>query len=229
MNSPNPDSLPTPADPTGPCPWCSRVSNFEVKPAQPLTKIHDSYAGTYTDLKVSVLYCSGCTKGTAVVTGRDRNGRMWWPAPGAGTLDKQVNAGVASTYDEGMKCLSMGAYRASAVMFRSALHLFVKDKGSAAAKGERHLKTALKHMKNDGDLHRSLWAWAEHLNQLGNEGAHPEDYDEITQEEAEGLSKFVRHLIRHEYEMPAQLLRDQGILQDSASEVPVPEGQSIVV
>lgn len=141
---------------------------------------------------------------------------MWWPVPGSGTLDTQVNEGVASTFDEGMKCLSMGAYRAAAVMFRSALHLFVKDKGSAKAQGERHLKTALKHMKNEGDLHGSLWSWAEHLNQLGNEGAHPEDYDDITQSEAEGLSKFVRHLIRHEYEMPAQLLRDQGLLQEAS-------------
>jgi hypothetical protein len=49
---------------------------------------------------------------------------------------------------------------------------------------------------------------------LGNEGAHPEDYDDVTAEEAEGLGKFVRHLIRHEYEMPAQLLRDQGLLND---------------
>ncbi|WP_024285642.1 hypothetical protein [Cellulomonas sp. KRMCY2] len=36
----------------------------------------------------------------------------------------------------------------------------------------------------------------------------------MTASEAEGLGKFVRHLIRHEYEMPAQLLRDQGLLND---------------
>jgi hypothetical protein len=51
-------------------------------------------------------------------------------------------------------------------------------------------------------------------NQLENEGAHPEDYDDVTEVEATGLGNFVRHLIRHEYEMPAQLLRDQGLLQD---------------
>nr|WP_255765282.1 DUF4145 domain-containing protein [Arthrobacter sp. zg-Y1116] len=119
-----------------------------------------------------------------------------------------------------MKCLSMGAYRSAAVMFRSALHLYVKDRGSLAAQGERHLKVALKHMKNDGVLHGSLWDWADRLNQLGNEGAHPEDYDDITQAEAEGLSKFVRQLIRLEYEMPAQLLRDQGLLQEVEDQQP---------
>jgi hypothetical protein len=62
-------------------------------------------------------------------------------------------------------------------------------------------------MKDDGTLHGSLWDWADHLNQLGNEGAHPEDYDDVTAEQAQELADFVRHLIRHEYEMPAQLER----------------------
>lgn len=96
-------------------------------------------------------------------------------------------------------------------MFRSALSLFVKDKGDDKAKGERHLKAALRLMKESGKLHQSLWDWADHLNQLGNEGAHPEDYDDVTAEEASGLGKFVYNLIRLEYEMPAQLLRDQGL------------------
>lgn len=60
-------------------------------------------------------------------------------------------------------------------MIRSALHCFIKDKGSERAKAERHLKTALKYMKKDSDLHKSLWDWADELNQLGNEGAHPDD------------------------------------------------------
>ena len=99
-------------------------------------------------------------------------------------------------------------------MFRSSLSLFVRDKGNAEAKAERHLKAALKHMKDDNSLHASLWDWADHLNQLGNEGAHPEDYDDVTAEEAATLGEFVRHLIRHEYEMPAQLLRARGLLKD---------------
>lgn len=209
----NPDTLPTLGDPTGPCPWCGRVSNFEVVNTTDLSMTHTSQM-TYADRRVAVLRCHGCKKGTVVVMSNLGQGLLWWPVPGAGILDPQVNKGVASAYDEGMRALTVGAYRAAAVMFRSALHLFVKDKGSEKAQGERHLKSALKFMKNDGDLHRSLWDWADHLNLLGNEGAHPEDYDDVTETEATGLGKFVRHLIRHEYEMPAQLLRDQGLLED---------------
>jgi Domain of unknown function (DUF4145) len=161
------------------------------------------------------MVCQGCAETTIVVTEDWSTGESEilhvYPAPGAQNLDPAVEVGVASAYDEGMRCLSIHANRAAAVMFRSALHLFVKDKGSPKAQKEKHLKTALEHMKDDDDLHPSLWAWADHLNHLGNEGAHPEDYDDVTGSEAEGLGKFVRHLISSEYEMEARLRRDQGL------------------
>jgi len=166
-----------------------------------------------------VLTCNGCQESNVVVTERSGSqefGLMHiYPPPGAGTLDQQVSDEVASTYDEGMRCLSIGANRAAAVMFRATLHLFIKDRGNEEAKAERFLKPALKHMKESGDLHKSLWDWADHLNQIGNEGAHPEDYDGVTTQEATGLGRFVRQLIHLEYEMPAQLLRDQGLLVDN--------------
>lgn len=214
----NPDTLPTPQDKTGPCPWCGRISNYESKPHGALAGYNSSHIGWIQTHHIATLTCSGCKRGTLVVTDQMGEGIHWYPAPGMGILDKQVNREVASAYDEGMRCLSIGASRAASVMFRSALHLFVKDKGGEKARGERFLKPALRHMKESGDLHKSLWDWADHLNQLGNEGAHPEDYDEVTVAEAEGLGKFVHHLIRHEYEMPAQLLRDQGLLNDGEPE-----------
>jgi hypothetical protein len=212
----NPDTLPTPLDPTGPCPRCGRNSNFGVEVREMWIKSKpDAWGQGPTGAeRLATLRCYGCKDATVVITDQLGEGVHWYPAPGMGILDKQVDKGVASAYDEGMRCLSIGANRAAAVMFRSALHLFIKNKGGEAAKGERHLKVALKHMKDDSDLHKSLWDWADHLNQLGNEGAHPEDYDDVTAEEAEGLGKFVRQLIAIEYEMPARLLRDQGLLKD---------------
>jgi hypothetical protein len=73
------------------------------------------------------------------------------------------------------------------------------------AKAERHLRTAFKIMNKDGSLHAFLLDWADHLNQLGNAGAHSEDYRNVTDAEAQGLADFARHLLRQEYEMPAQL------------------------
>ncbi|MET9269524.1 DUF4145 domain-containing protein [Kribbella sp. NPDC003557] len=219
----NPDTLPTPQDLTGPCPRCGRVSNFQHEDNK-LLVAGDLVAGTAQVLESShVLRCKGCMEGLVVIM-RDGAGVHWYPPPGAGLLDPAVNAEVASCFDEGMRCLSVGANRAAAVMFRSALHCFIKDKGSERAQKERHLKNALKHMKTDGDLHRSLWDWADELNQLGNEGAHPEDYDDVTDAEATALADFVRQLVKLEYEMGAQLARvrnrDQSAIAAEKAETP---------
>lgn len=212
---PNPDALPTRRDPVGPCPWCGRTANFDVEGGrQALTWKNIPSQGNVPDIEAALLRCQGCNRATLCVEDGHGSGIHWYPAPGAGLLDRAVDQSVASAYDEGMRCLGIGANRAAAVMFRSALSLFIKDKGGEEAKKERHLKNALKHMKEDGDLHKSLWNWADHLNQLGNEGAHPEDYDDVTADEATGLSKFVRNLIHLEYEMPARLRRDQGLLEE---------------
>ncbi len=221
MVAENPDSLPTPGDATGPCPWCGRISNFEVEKSNmwlASEPVGGGFHGHVATHQLGLLRCAGCKRATVVVTNNVGEGVHWYPPPGMGVLDRQVNRAVASAYDEGMRCLSIGANRAAAVMFRSALHLFVKDKGDAKAQGERFLKPALRRMKESGDLHKSLWDWADHLNQLGNEGAHPEDYDEVTGKEADALGGFVRHLIAHEYELPARLLRSQGLLSEDEAE-----------
>lgn len=203
-------SLPTPRNLAGVCPWCGRDSNFSLHNTAELERVNvETEVGSVNQPSylATVITCMGCRRSTVVITTYDGKGVHWYPAPGAGVLDPAVPHDIASTFDEGMRCLAIGANRAAAVMFRSALHLFVKDKGNDAASGERQLKTALKKMKESGTLHPSLSDWADHLNQLGNEGAHPEDYDEVTAEEAAALGRFVRHLIKHEYEMPAELVR----------------------
>ena len=232
MNHRNPDSSPTPHDSSGPCPRCGRVSQFQVDTfGTRLRSYRREKANVYE--RADILTCFGCGESIIVVTERfgDRENRLLhvYPAPGAGSLDTAVDESVASAYDEGMRCLSIGANRAAAVMLRSALSLFVKDKGSEEAKAERHLKVALKRMKADNTLHPSLWDWADHLNQLGNEGAHPEDYDDVTAAEAQGLAKFVRNLIHIEYEMPAQLRRDQGLFTDDLEEDEATETGSMVL
>lgn len=212
MDGKDPDALPIPSDPSGPCPRCGRIAHFETEGrGHPLVWRADRLAGSFPVESASILKCSGCSGGLVVITNNQGEGTHWYPAPGAGVLDPAVPDRLASAYDEGQRCLSIGANRAAAVMFRAALSLYVKDKGSERAKAGRHLKVALKHMKNDNHLHHSLSEWADHLNQLGNEGAHPEDHDDVTSEEAKELAAFVRHLIRHEYEMPAALRRARGL------------------
>ena len=166
---------------------------------------------TTPTMTAAMMRCQACKRGTLVVLDEFGKGIHWYPAPGAVAIDEAVNERVSSAYEEGMRCLGAGANRAAAVMFRSTLSLFIRDKGTEKSKRERNLNRALSFMKSDGDLHKSLWGWADHLRQLGNEGAHPEDYDDVTAAEAEDLGDFVRHLICLEYELPARLVRARDL------------------
>lgn len=206
------NSLPTPQDNAGCRPRCGVYAHFDIAASTPLAYgSAGSISQNVPTENATVMRCQACHEAVVVVVNNFGQGMHWYPAPGAGPFDHEVNQGVASCYDEGMRCLSIGANRAAAVMFRSALSLFVRDKGGDNAIKERHLKSALKAMREDGSLHPSLWDWADHLNQIGNEGAHPEDYDDVTKGEANALATFVAQLIRLEYEMPAQLTRARAL------------------
>lgn len=202
----DPDTLPHHDDPTGPCPSCGRVSSFFL-PAQ-----YDIGGGH----NVCVLTCQGCRLSTVVIEKYAVEGERtvfepvhWWPVPGAGRLDPDVDPRVAGAYDEGMRCLAVQAPRAAAVMFRAMLAFVVSDKGSPEAKNKRGLKARLKQMADDHTLHPSLAAWAENIRVLGDSGAHPDELPEPTQAEAEDLGRLCRRLIEFVYEINARISRSR--------------------
>lgn len=163
----DPDTLPTHLDLTGPCPSCGRTSNFELTGVN--WHVGDSYLAFH-------LTCRGCAQACIVIERYSENDEgtlyepvHWWPVPGVGQLDPEVNAKVAVAYDEGLRCLAVLAPRAAAVMFRAMLAFVVADKGSPAAKGKMGLANKLKQMATDGTLHPSLASWAETVRMLGTE------------------------------------------------------------
>ena len=94
-----------------------------------LSAYHDE-RGWIPETEAALLRCQGCERATIVVTDSNGVGLHRYPTPGAGALDPAVDPRVASAYDEGMRCLSVGANRAAAVVSRSAVRLFIQDKGS---------------------------------------------------------------------------------------------------
>lgn len=224
------DALPDTTEPHGPCPRCGRMSNFTLQGASPLTFDDSSYAldadgarqRTYFE-RLSVLQCQGCTQNIVVVeeqyTGGARRvdearrsgvvewrGIHWWPAPGMRPGDPAVPVGVAEAVSEGVRCLAVRAPRAAAVMFRAALGQIVADRGSVAAKKQRTLFQQLKQMADEGTLVRDLSEWADHIRTLGNAGAHPNELDAVSMEEAEELSRLIVALIEYLYVMPARVV-----------------------
>ncbi len=224
------DVLPDSTDPHGPCPRCGRLSNFTVKGQAPLNYDGRGFSlgqngqqePTY-DEQLSVLQCQGCRQNIVVVeqeyVGGVRGGQSgvaqwrgvhWWPAAGMRPTDPAVAEGVAEAIGEGMRCLAVRAPRAAAVMFRGALGQIVSDRGSAAAQAKKTLFDQLKQMATDGDLDRTLADWADQVRLLGNAGAHPNEMEPVTVEEAEDLSRLILALVDYLYVMPARVQRARG-------------------
>lgn len=101
----NPDASPDSGDPTGPCPWCGRVSSFTERSS---TGLNPDTLNTNSKQRVSVLSCQGCKKGVLVVDdlyhGETRyegsgtpvryRGFHWWPTPGDAELQTLKSRGL---------------------------------------------------------------------------------------------------------------------------------------
>ncbi len=224
------DVLPDSTDLNGACPRCGRQSNFTLRGRSPLTYDGKGYTvrqdgrrePTY-DEQLSVLQCQGCQQNIVVVeqkyVGGVRGGRggdvqwrgvHWWPAAGMRPVDPAVPEGVAEAVSEGVCCLAIRAPRAAAVMFRGALGQIVSDRGSPTAQARRTLAAQLQQMATDGDLDRTLAEWADHVRLLGNAGAHPNELDPVTLDEAEDLSRLINAMVEYLYVMPARVQRARG-------------------
>lgn len=218
----NPDGLPGSRDPSGPCPRCGRISNFDVGQAMELRKQVPVRTGNHTYYKppqqVTVLTCQGCGQGTVVIEQRAPGGPPglgkwtplhWWPAPGTAKDMADVPKNLAAAYQEGVRCVSVRAPHAAVAMFRNALAHIVQDKGSETAKKMPTLNNAIKQMVADKTLFDAFGEWATHIRTVGNAGAHQESWEEIPLEDAQDLQKITLALIENLYIRPAELTRMQ--------------------
>jgi hypothetical protein len=234
---PDPDRLPDSDDPSGPCVRCGRTSNFEVLGSMPVTfdgsTAYPHQGGPYEtwDEQVTALRCYGCRQVTVVVeeewigdhraregikSGGTINWRgiHWWPTPGSADLDESIPEEIRGAYAEGVRCLSAGAPRGAATMFRRTLEAIVRGRGSQAAvtklDDERSLAAALGVMASERALDASLSEWAKELRLAGNVGGHFDPIEDVTEEEAKELSSLIRGVLTYLYEMPAKLRRVRG-------------------
>jgi Domain of unknown function (DUF4145) len=232
---PNPDTPPDSADPTGICPRCGRNSNFRAI-TEPIPITAGNTVGILPDgtqepevlERVSVFYCMGCGEGTVVVeeewigqlpvraSGRRSGGRIryhgihWWPPVAVAGIGEAVPAAIRECFSEGLRCLSSNAPRGAAVMFRRTLEAVVRDKGSAIAVKAMEdgvLADGLRVMAAEHSITPALAEWAKELRLAGNVGGHYDPMDDVTPDEADGLSKLLRQLLIYLYEVGAQIKR----------------------
>lgn len=210
----NPDTLPYSGDPSGTCPRCSRTSNFEqITECALVTQELPGAPQAVTMQRVVVLQCHGCGECTAVFeerqkapAGARRNMAPvhWWPFPGADTSKMRgiVPDRMATMYEEGMRALSVQAPHAAAVMARGVLAFIVQERGSDEAKQQRNLYEKLKKMVDEGTIPPAFTDWVDVIRTTGNAGAHPDEYEEVSQDEAADRLSLAYGLIDQMYIQP---------------------------
>lgn len=225
------DALPDSTEPNGPCPRCGRLSNFGSIGTIPVTydarQRYIQVGGGRTERehveRLCVLQCHGCGQNVVVIEEQYVGGVAarkggnsgavvwrgiyWWPTPGMRPSEPDVPAPIADAVAEGTRCLAVRAPRAAVVMFRGVLGYIVTDRGSTTAQAKPNLAGQLKQMAADGDLDRTLAEWANHVRLIGNAGAHPNELDSVSIEEAEDLSRLMTALLEYLYVMPARIQR----------------------
>jgi hypothetical protein len=200
--------------PAATCPRCGSYSQFDP-PFQVHIKL-DDHTG------VSVRTCCSCAMGTIVIERGDWRAMAdrqsfqpiepvtWWPSPGGAhllTAGAAVPAEVIDSYDEGMRALAVRAPHAAVVTFRTTLAMIANDKGGSAVRAERQLSAKLKMLRQSHLLLKALDDYTDAISALGNVGAHQEDWDPVSMDQANNAGELTRWLIHVLYEIPAETRR----------------------
>jgi uncharacterized protein DUF4145 len=219
------DGPPDSSRPQGLCSRCNKQSSFHVLGSLPVT-----FGSTYTVERdgsrtpsaveqVSALRCRNCGHCVVVVEeqwvgetpwhqGLGKGGVLtwrgvhWWPLPDT-KLPADVPVPIAAVFAEAAKTLAAGCPRATAVMVRRTLEAITADKGQT--KGT--LAQQLAALGAAGTLPPAVAEWATEVRLVGNAGAHFDPMDEVTQEDAHQVLSFTREVLKHLYELPAELAR----------------------
>ena len=218
------EGLPDSEHPSGLCPRCGKQSSFESKGSTTVT--HDGryavgYDGSRSTIeidRVTVLFCRHCNQGTAVIEERVQDplapgqrpttakvyyrGIHWWPLPET-SLSKDIPESIAGAFAKASSALHAHCPRAAVVMARRTLEAVTVDKGET----QGTLDTRLKKLAAKGDLPPNLATWASEVRLVGNTGAHYDELNPVSVEDANDLMGFLRELLRHLYEIPADLDR----------------------
>lgn len=112
---------------------------------------------------------------------------------------------ILSSFEEAVKCHSVGCYKAAALMVRRVLEELCKDKNATG----KNLKERISQLSSTIIVPAGLLTAADELRILGNDAAHIEakDYDEIGKEEAELAIELAKELLKAVYQYDGLVAR----------------------
>jgi len=116
-----------------------------------------------------------------------------------------VPASVLASFDEAIRCHSVGCFMASALMVRRTLEEVCLDKGATG----KDLKARIADLRGKIVVPDELLSAMDELRLLGNDAAHIEakSYDKVSAEEIEVAIEFAKELLKALYQYTGLLSR----------------------
>lgn len=128
---------------------------------------------------------------------------QWLPKRGQSREFLDVPEHIEGAATEATLCLSMGAYRAVGSLARAVVEATAKDK---EAQG-RNLAARIDAMAAAGHIREHTKEQAHEIRYFGNDMAHGDFADPVSEEEAAEVVELVSELLNEVYQSPARLDR----------------------
>lgn len=125
----------------------------------------------------------------------------WIPAVGEGKDFPDVPSGIAAAADEAYRCLSIGASRAALLLARRVVESTAKDRGITSGT----LVAKIDALCEQEEAPVLIKESAHEIRSIGNEVAHGDLDDDVTQEDANDVLRFMDELLNAIYQQPARL------------------------
>lgn len=128
---------------------------------------------------------------------------IWYPERQRVRQHVGVSMNIGEAASEAYRCHQFGAYRAAALMARSVIEAIAKDQGIV----EGNLKAKIDAMIERRILQPVLGSSAHEIRFFGNEMAHGDFIEPVTEEECDDILTFMEVIIESVYEQPLRLRR----------------------
>jgi hypothetical protein len=125
----------------------------------------------------------------------------WLPPKGPGREFEDVPSHIAQAASEAYEVESIGAHRAAALMARSVVEATAKEKGIASGT----LFAKIDAMRADDLIREHVKEAAHEIRHLGNDMAHGDFIDPVTEEEAVEVLDLMAEILHEVFQSPAKI------------------------
>lgn len=197
------------------CGWCSHLSHMtRVGPTKVLRL---QFSDNVTVM--STFACDNCGRYSVGETDtRHENVRnhepgewldslsgflSWTPARGRQVSFDDVPAHISAAASEAVSCMSIGAFRATVQMARSVVEASAKERGYRKGR----LVDKINEMFDDRLLRPHIKDAADEIRFLGNDMAHGDFVEPVSEEEADEVLGLMYEVLRELFQSPAEVAR----------------------